>query len=65
MLIVVILIADLSLQVQWDEPASIVRPDRVSGWEIEPLGSSTPVDIPDPVVKTKKARPSVEIPAHG
>lgn len=52
------------LMVQWDEPASIVRPDRVSGWEIEPLGSSTPVDVPDPVVKTKKARPSVEIPAH-
>ncbi|KAJ8451117.1 hypothetical protein Cgig2_026926 [Carnegiea gigantea] len=52
------------LMVQWDEPASIVRPDRVSGWEIEPLGSSTPVDIPDPVVKTKKARPSVEMPAH-
>lgn len=26
-----------SLKVQWDEPSSIVRPERVSPWELEPL----------------------------
>lgn len=53
-----------SLKVQWDEPTSIVRPERVSAWEIEPLVCSAPSDAPDPVVKNKKARPTIEIPTH-
>lgn len=52
-----------SLKVQWDEAASIPRPDRVSGWEIEPLGSCPSSDVVDPV-KSKKARPSIEVPGH-
>ncbi|KAM3321550.1 auxin response factor 9 isoform X1 [Capsicum chacoense] len=35
-----------SLKVQWDEPASILRPDRVSPWEIEPYVSP----FPDPLI---------------
>ncbi|GKV40094.1 hypothetical protein SLEP1_g47766 [Rubroshorea leprosula] len=31
-----------SLKVQWDKPASIPRPDRVSPWEIEPFAAPTP-----------------------
>lgn len=53
-----------SLKVQWDEPTSIARPDRVSPWEIEPFGSSAPLDVTDTVVKNKKPRPSIEIPNH-
>ncbi|KAJ8436538.1 hypothetical protein Cgig2_031479 [Carnegiea gigantea] len=52
-----------SLKVQWDEAASIPRPDRVSGWEIEPLGSCPSSDVVDPV-KSKKARPSIGVPGH-
>lgn len=52
-----------SLKVQWDEAASIPRPDRVSGWEIEPLESCPSSDVVDPV-KSKKARPSIEVPGH-
>lgn len=29
------------VQVQWDEPSSVPRPDRVSSWEIEPVDDST------------------------
>lgn len=48
-------------QVQWDEPAAIPRPDRVSAWEIEPFVSSgsTP-SIQHAVVKTKRPRPPSE-----
>lgn len=52
-----------SLKVQWDEPISIARPDRVSPWEIEPFGSSALSDISD-AVKNKKPRPTIEIPGH-
>ena len=64
LLLYIILIVDLLLQVQWDEAASMPRPDRVSAWEIEPLGSCPSSDVVDPV-KNKKARPSIEIPWHG
>ncbi|XP_021754396.1 auxin response factor 9-like isoform X1 [Chenopodium quinoa] len=53
-----------SLKVQWDEPTSIPRSDRVSPWEIEPFGYPAASDVADPVVKNKKPRPSVEIPGH-
>ncbi|KAI7743237.1 hypothetical protein M8C21_024875 [Ambrosia artemisiifolia] len=52
-----------SLKVQWDEPASITRPERVSPWEIETLVTPVPTSLVQPVaLKTKRPRPSVEIP---
>lgn len=54
-----------SLKVQWDEPASIPRPERVSPWEIEPFVASGPASMPQPVaVKNKRPRPPVDIPDH-
>ncbi|KAK4379240.1 hypothetical protein RND71_001102 [Anisodus tanguticus] len=50
-----------SLKIQWDEPASIVRPDRVSPWEIEPFVAPTSVDVVQPGIKSKRPRP-VELP---
>ncbi|KAK7258486.1 hypothetical protein RIF29_24065 [Crotalaria pallida] len=47
-----------SLKVQWDESASIPRPERVSAWEIEPFVPSTTVNVPQPVVKSKRSRPA-------
>ncbi|KDP25269.1 hypothetical protein JCGZ_20425 [Jatropha curcas] len=50
------------LKVQWDEPASIPRPDRVSPWEIEPFAASVPPSMTQPVaVKNKRPRPLVEV----
>nr|XP_025880766.1 auxin response factor 9 isoform X2 [Oryza sativa Japonica Group] len=45
-----------SLKVQWDEPSAIVRPDRVSPWELEPLDASNP-QPPQPPLRNKRARP--------
>ncbi|CAI9769267.1 unnamed protein product [Fraxinus pennsylvanica] len=47
-----------SLKVQWDEPASILRPDRVSPWEIEPL-VATPPPNSQPPQRNKRARPLI------
>ncbi|KQJ82781.1 auxin response factor 9 [Brachypodium distachyon] len=44
-----------SLKVQWDEPSSILRPDRVSLWELEPLDSANP-QTPEPPLRNKRAR---------
>ncbi|GKV31643.1 hypothetical protein SLEP1_g40315 [Rubroshorea leprosula] len=53
-----------SLKVQWDEPASIPRPDRVSPWDIEPSVAPTTTNLaPTDAVKNKKPRLSTEIPA--
>ncbi|XWS50116.1 hypothetical protein CRYUN_Cryun12cG0061000 [Craigia yunnanensis] len=53
-----------SLKVQWDEPASIPRPDRVSPWEIEPFAAPIPPTLAQPVAaKNKRPRPPTEIPA--
>ncbi|KAK8710643.1 hypothetical protein V6N13_145957 [Hibiscus sabdariffa] len=53
-----------SLKVQWDEPASILRPDRVSPWEIEPFAAHVPPSLAQPVAaKNKRPRPPTEIPA--
>ncbi|XP_022738380.1 auxin response factor 9-like isoform X2 [Durio zibethinus] len=53
-----------SLKVQWDEPSSIPRPDRVSPWEIEPFAQPIPPTLAQPVVtKYKRPRPPNEIPA--
>ncbi|KAF7149775.1 hypothetical protein RHSIM_Rhsim02G0248300 [Rhododendron simsii] len=42
-----------SLRVQWDEPASIPRPNRVSPWEIESF-----------VPTSRGPRPPIEVPIH-
>ncbi|XP_076952094.1 auxin response factor 1-like isoform X1 [Bidens hawaiensis] len=46
-----------SLKVQWDEPSSIIRADRVSPWELEPLVASPP-NPPNsqPPNRSKRAR---------
>ncbi|GAB4861579.1 hypothetical protein Ancab_036772 [Ancistrocladus abbreviatus] len=47
-----------SLKIQWDEPATIQRPERVSPWEIEPFVGSVPVcPSPQMIVKSKRPRP--------
>ncbi|WOL04104.1 auxin response factor 7-like [Canna indica] len=46
-----------SLKVQWDEPSSIPRPDKVSPWELEPLMTATPA-TPQTVPKAKRTRTS-------
>ncbi|CAK9309750.1 unnamed protein product [Citrullus colocynthis] len=50
-----------SLKIQWDEPATIQRPERVSPWEIEPFVPSASLNFTHPAIKSKRARP-VEIP---
>ncbi|KAA8545414.1 hypothetical protein F0562_020198 [Nyssa sinensis] len=47
-----------SLKVQWDEPSSILRPESVSPWELEPLVASTPSNS-QPLQRNKRARPPV------
>ncbi|KAL2524936.1 Auxin response factor 18 [Abeliophyllum distichum] len=52
-----------SLKVQWDEPASIPRPERVSPWEIETFVVSVPMNPVQPLAaKNKRPRSHVEIP---
>ncbi|OMO64276.1 hypothetical protein CCACVL1_21900 [Corchorus capsularis] len=51
-----------SLKIQWDEPATIQRPERVSPWEIEPFVASASINLAQPAVKSKRPRP-VDIPA--
>ncbi|PWA82811.1 PB1 domain, AUX/IAA protein, Auxin response factor, DNA-binding pseudobarrel domain protein [Artemisia annua] len=52
-----------SLKVQWDEPTSIVRPERVSPWEIEAYASPIPTSLVQPVTpKNKRPRPPTNIP---
>ncbi|XP_015577377.1 auxin response factor 11 [Ricinus communis] len=46
-----------SLKIQWDEPATVQRPDRVSPWEIEPFAASASVNLPQTVGKSKRPRP--------
>lgn len=45
-----------SLKVQWDEPSSILRPDRVSPWELEPLVASNNPTNSQPTQRVKRAR---------
>lgn len=52
-------------QVQWDEPASIPRPDRISPWEIEPLTASVPPSVQPAAVKYKRPRLPSEFPDFG
>jgi auxin response factor len=50
------------LKVQWDEHATIHRPERVSPWEIEPFVATASLNPTQPVPKSKRPRP-VEIPS--
>ncbi|GMI71669.1 auxin response factor 9 [Hibiscus trionum] len=53
-----------SLKVQWDEHASIQRPDRVSPWEIEPFVAPIPPTLAQlNTAKNKRPRPPTENPA--
>ncbi|XP_045794323.1 auxin response factor 18-like [Trifolium pratense] len=54
-----------SLKVQWDDAASIPRPDRISPWEIEPLLASVPISPPPAAVKYKRPRLPSEVPDLG
>ncbi|WVZ75005.1 hypothetical protein U9M48_023111 [Paspalum notatum var. saurae] len=45
-----------SLKVQWDEPSTVLRPDRVSPWELEPLDAANQ-QPPQPPLRNKRARP--------
>uniref|UniRef100_A0A1D1Y309 Auxin response factor n=2 Tax=Anthurium amnicola TaxID=1678845 RepID=A0A1D1Y309_9ARAE len=51
-------------KVQWDEATPIQRPDRVSPWEIEPFGISTPyLNTPEAVViDAKRPRSTRKLP---
>lgn len=54
-----------SHQVQWDDAASIPRPDRISPWEIEPLLASAPTTIQPPAAKYKRPRLPSDVPDFG
>ncbi|KAF8412017.1 hypothetical protein HHK36_004576 [Tetracentron sinense] len=47
-----------SLKVQWDEPSSIPRPERVSPWELEPLVAAN-LSTSQPAQRNKRVRPAV------
>ncbi|XP_073145707.1 auxin response factor 1-like isoform X2 [Henckelia pumila] len=47
-----------SLKVQWDEPSLVLRPDRVSPWDIEPLIAETS-PMSQTQQRNKRARPPV------
>ncbi|KAF5733504.1 auxin response factor 18 [Tripterygium wilfordii] len=46
-----------SLKIQWDEQATMQRPDRVSPWEIEPVVACAAPNVSQAAVKTKRPRP--------
>nr|XP_027192816.1 auxin response factor 18 isoform X3 [Cicer arietinum] len=54
-----------SLKVQWDEPATIPRPDRVSSWEIEPFMSSPALNVTQTAMKSKRSRPASDVSSCG
>ncbi|KAG2716307.1 hypothetical protein I3760_03G118600 [Carya illinoinensis] len=45
------------LKIQWDEPATIQRLERVSPWEIEPFVTSASMNLAQLVVKSNRPRP--------
>ncbi|XP_057542869.1 auxin response factor 1 [Amaranthus tricolor] len=48
-----------SLKVQWDEPSSIVRPERVSPWELEPLVATNSTNSQPTTQRNKRQRSAV------
>ncbi|URD95806.1 auxin response factor [Musa troglodytarum] len=55
-----------SLKVQWDEASSILRPEKISPWDVEPFGGSIPTssDSQAGFIKNKRARSPVDLPGH-
>ncbi|KAH9603876.1 hypothetical protein KSS87_013564 [Heliosperma pusillum] len=51
-----------SLKVQWDEPSSILRPDKVSPWELEPLVANNSGNS-QPTLRNKRPRTAILPPA--
>jgi auxin response factor len=53
-----------SLKIQWDEPSSIVRPEKVCPWELEPISTSnSPTPQPQPSQRNnKRVRPQPVLP---
>ncbi|XP_061967429.1 auxin response factor 18-like isoform X2 [Populus nigra] len=47
-----------SLKIQWDEPATIQRPERVSPWDIEPFAAPASPNLTQQVMKNKRPRPT-------
>ncbi|KAL9360095.1 hypothetical protein Peur_048218 [Populus x canadensis] len=47
-----------SLKIQWDEPATIQRPERVSPWDIEPFAAPASPNLTQQVMKAKRPRPT-------
>lgn len=47
-----------SLKIQWDEPATIQRPERVSPWDIEPFAAPASPNLTQQEMKTKRPRPT-------
>ncbi|KAJ6955563.1 auxin response factor 18-like isoform X2 [Populus alba x Populus x berolinensis] len=47
-----------SLKIQWDEPATIQRPERVSPWDIEPFAAPASPNLTQQGMKTKRPRPT-------
>ncbi|RZS19731.1 hypothetical protein BHM03_00052165, partial [Ensete ventricosum] len=56
-----------SLKVQWDEASSILRPEKISPWDVEPFGGSisTSSDAQAGFIKNKRARSPLGLPGHG
>ncbi|KAF3532391.1 hypothetical protein F2Q69_00036584 [Brassica cretica] len=46
-----------SLKVQWDEPSSVFRPEKVSPWELEPLVANNTPSAHLPPQRNKRPRP--------
>lgn len=53
-----------SLQIQWDEPTTIQRPERVSPWDVEPFLASASLNLTQQPVKIKRPRP-LDLPVAG
>ncbi|EPS68815.1 auxin response factor 1 [Genlisea aurea] len=59
-----------SLKVQWDEPSSTIRPDKISPWELEAVNAATP-STSQAQQRAKRTRPAVlcspiqELPSPG
>ncbi|XVE91013.1 hypothetical protein DITRI_Ditri20bG0121900 [Diplodiscus trichospermus] len=47
------------LKVQWDEHSSIMHPDRVSPWELEPLVATSTCSISQLAQRNKRAQPPI------
>ncbi|XP_009386645.2 auxin response factor 9 isoform X3 [Musa acuminata AAA Group] len=55
-----------SLKVQWDEASSILRPEKISPWDVEPFGGSmsTSSDAQAGFIKNKRAWSPLDLLGH-